>query len=71
MSMHQPSVIPHPLRMKTVAGLEDNTSRKSMKGIDFNDNDSVFEFQSEFSMDHEMMQQMQAEGDGDGDFIPR
>jgi hypothetical protein len=56
-----------PLRQKTL-----NESSMPISIDEENDlNSSTYDFQSEFSMDPDMMNQMNNEEDGDGVFIPK
>jgi hypothetical protein len=56
-----------PLRQKTL-----NDSSMPISIDEENDlNSSTYDFQSEFSMDPDMMNQMNNEEDGDGVFIPK
>jgi hypothetical protein len=58
-------LVSHPLRKKNTIGYKEVSPRIP------NDLDSTYDMQSEYSMDHDMLQQMQQMGNDGDDFIPK
>jgi hypothetical protein len=63
--LSQSHYVGHPLRTKNPGALKEVSPRIA------NDIESNFEIQSEYSVDHDMLQQMQQMGPDGDDFIPK